>query len=122
MLTGHRLVSEGSVVVFINLAQSVRSKRDHRSKLLTTANLKGSLLILGKGYTGGALASHLQEKEDWQVTPMSDSIEGATVCVENNCDVVFCRSVTCTVRSARADLREDPHLLLCSFQDSSAPG
>ena len=69
MLTGHHLTSEGSVVLLISPAQSARSTRDNRLKLLTTAGLKGSLLILGKGYTGGGLASHLQQDKDWQVTP-----------------------------------------------------
>ena len=68
MLTGQHLVPEGSLVVLISPARSNRSKRDFRIKLLTTAGLKGSLLILGKGYTGGGLASHLQQDEDWQVT------------------------------------------------------
>ena len=68
MLTGYRLVSEGSVVDLISPAQSTRSTRDCRVKRLTTAGLKGSLLILGKGYTGGGLASNLQQDEDWQVT------------------------------------------------------
>ena len=70
MLTGQHLVPEGSLVVLISPARSNRSKRDFRIKLLTTAGLKGSLLILGKGYTGGGLASHLQQDEDWQVTPI----------------------------------------------------
>lgn len=69
MLTGYRLVSEGSVVDLISPAQSARFTRDYRVKRLTTAGLKGSLLILGKGYTGEGLASHLQQDEDWQVTP-----------------------------------------------------
>ena len=37
-------------------------------------------------------------------------------------DILFCRSVTCTVRSTRAGLQKDPHLLPCSFQESVAPG
>ena len=69
MLTGYRLVSEGSVVDLISPAQSARFTRDYRVKRLTTAGLKGSLLILGKGYTGEGLASHLQQDKDWQVTP-----------------------------------------------------
>ena len=70
MLTGHCLVSEGSIVSHNNTAQFAPSKTNHRTKLLTTAALKGSLLILGKGYTGGGLASLLHQNEDWQVTPI----------------------------------------------------
>ena len=71
MLTSVGLVSEGSIVGTINPAQSAHSKTRYRADLLTTAKLKGSLLILGKGYTGGGLASHLQKNEDWQVPPIS---------------------------------------------------
>ena len=80
MLTGHRLVSESSIVSFINPIQPARSKREYRAEVSSTAKLKGSLLILGKGYTGGGLASRLQEKEDWQVTPIAKSyLEGDNV-------------------------------------------
>jgi len=52
-------------VAWLRSATTVNKRIKFSTHTVCDAERKRKLLILGKGYTGGGLASFLQEDEDW---------------------------------------------------------
>lgn len=65
MLITHSPALQGFHANILNLPQSTHRIYSIRPKVPCEAERRHSLLILGKGYTGGGLSNYLQHSEEW---------------------------------------------------------